>query len=308
MSPQTKIKKVGLIGYGYWGEKLARVLNELGVLHAIVDQRNAREDAARETYPDVILSPSYRPEDTGDWDAAAIATPPQTHYAIAKYLLGQGKHVFCEKPLACNEANALELEGQALAQGLRLQVGHIFMYNSGLKRMPEFAGSYDVHVQLLNVGGAPSDSTRSLWWAGIPHAMNIVRYLIPDDHYMMQVVEKKDSIRVRINYPMSNCRAFIHVADYTGVRKRNVEMVLPNGTRFVFDGDRPHELREDGKMTLSSLKYRREPLKAELDDFLSGEVITDRMGSSVAKMIEDAMSLKPGSVPSGMRTTGLDEM
>ena len=42
-------------------------------------------------------------------DAIVIATPPQTHYPIAKAALEAGKHVLVEKPLATSLADAYEL-------------------------------------------------------------------------------------------------------------------------------------------------------------------------------------------------------
>jgi len=54
----------------------------------------------------------------GGFDAAANVTPDAVHYPTTLALIQAGKHVLCEKPLATNYANALEMTEAAEAQGL----------------------------------------------------------------------------------------------------------------------------------------------------------------------------------------------
>ena len=49
-------------------------------------------------------------------EAVSIATPNNTHYAIAKAALEHGLHVVCEKPLCFTVAEARELEALAAAR------------------------------------------------------------------------------------------------------------------------------------------------------------------------------------------------
>ncbi|TPM36836.1 Gfo/Idh/MocA family oxidoreductase [Mesorhizobium sp. B2-3-4] len=54
----------------------------------------------------------------GEFDAAINATPDGVHKATTLALLTAGKHVFCEKPLAPNHADALAMTEAAEAAGL----------------------------------------------------------------------------------------------------------------------------------------------------------------------------------------------
>lgn len=54
----------------------------------------------------------------GDFDAAINATPDGVHKATTLQLIAAGKHVFCEKPLAPNHADALEMTEAAEKAGL----------------------------------------------------------------------------------------------------------------------------------------------------------------------------------------------
>jgi predicted dehydrogenase len=53
-------------------------------------------------------------------DAVYIATPPFTHYAIAKMALLNDKHVLCEKPFVANEQEVQELFEIARHRGLMI--------------------------------------------------------------------------------------------------------------------------------------------------------------------------------------------
>lgn len=53
-------------------------------------------------------------------DAVYIATPPFTHYALAKMALMNGKHVLCEKPFLSSENEVKELFELARTNGLMI--------------------------------------------------------------------------------------------------------------------------------------------------------------------------------------------
>src|SRR5436305_15285788 len=62
-------------------------------------------------------------------DAASVATPSNTHYAIARSLLAKGKHVLVEKLITDNTVHATELADLATSSGLILQVGRVELFN-----------------------------------------------------------------------------------------------------------------------------------------------------------------------------------
>lgn len=57
-------------------------------------------------------------------DAVAVATPPQTHYEMARLVLEQGCHLFCEKPFMPTLAAADEVLALARQRGLRVMVNN----------------------------------------------------------------------------------------------------------------------------------------------------------------------------------------
>lgn len=59
-----------------------------------------------------------------DLDAVIVATPPDSHAAIALSCIAAGKHVLLEKPLASNLAECLEIKAAAGANGTHVAVNH----------------------------------------------------------------------------------------------------------------------------------------------------------------------------------------
>ena len=70
--------KVGLIGKGKWGKVIDKTINELSL-------------------SDDFFNINFVEPEQADW--VIISTPNDLHYEQAMYWLGQGKNVFCEKPL-----------------------------------------------------------------------------------------------------------------------------------------------------------------------------------------------------------------
>lgn len=64
-----------------------------------------------------------------DLDAVLIATPNNTHPAIARRCVEAGKHIFCEKPVAFTVEEHDTLQAAAAARSLVFQVGLVFRYS-----------------------------------------------------------------------------------------------------------------------------------------------------------------------------------
>ncbi|WP_158651986.1 Gfo/Idh/MocA family oxidoreductase, partial [Helicobacter bizzozeronii] len=75
---------VGLIGYGYWGQKIARHLGRF-TLKSICDTSLDRLQEAQRDFKGVQVMPSIVGVlDDPEIQAVLIITPVNTHYALAK--------------------------------------------------------------------------------------------------------------------------------------------------------------------------------------------------------------------------------
>lgn len=122
---------IGLIGLGYWGPNLARVLTQASGCEftGCCDLNPQRLDKITHLYRSVRAFKDIDSLLDSGVDAVAIATPIGTHYELARKALLQGKHVFVEKPLAHSSAKARELDSLAESLGLTLMTGHTFIYS-----------------------------------------------------------------------------------------------------------------------------------------------------------------------------------
>ena len=102
--------RIAVVGSGYWGKNLIRNFHQLDALACIVDTDRETLAAFGRQYPDVATS--LHLEDALADDAIegiVVATPAETHYAIAHAALLAGKHVFVEKPLVLDEGHGEDL-------------------------------------------------------------------------------------------------------------------------------------------------------------------------------------------------------
>jgi predicted dehydrogenase len=135
--------ELGLVGAGGFASFLAGSAATLPSV-ALRSVADPRLDAA------VSLAGAYGARATDSWrdlldddgvDAVVVATPPADHADIARAALEAGKHVFCEKPLAVDEADAADLVETVERTGLVLVVDHVLRYNPLLRALTRLRGS-----------------------------------------------------------------------------------------------------------------------------------------------------------------------
>lgn len=130
----------GVIGYGYWGPNLARNVAESSDFRLAgmceLDENRINDFKAKYRDVKVVRELDRMLADPGV-DAVAVATPPATHYPLAKRALEAGKHVLVEKPLAVSSCEAAELVKLAKELGLVLMPGHTFVYSPAVNKVDE---------------------------------------------------------------------------------------------------------------------------------------------------------------------------
>jgi len=175
--------RAGLIGCGYWGERLLdafRVTPGIEIM-ALADRdptclaRWRDEYRASTDYRALLEDPSL--------DAIVVATPPSTHYALAREALRAGKHCWVEKPLAMDVAEASELVSLADTHERTLFVDETFLYDPLVRtarrwiREGRLGELRHLSFERLGMGRVRRDS--DVWWNSAAHDLSILRYLIP---------------------------------------------------------------------------------------------------------------------------------
>jgi predicted dehydrogenase len=174
---------VGVIGLGYWGPNLVRVLAELDGTEvvAVCDPRRDRLEMISKRFP--AARPYESPHELladDAIDAVVIATPITTHFELGMAALEAGLHVLIEKPLAASSIEAQTLISRAHELGLVLMPGHTFLYSPpvvcihDLIATGELGDIYFISTSRVNLGLHQPDV--SVAWDLAPHDFSILRY------------------------------------------------------------------------------------------------------------------------------------
>jgi predicted dehydrogenase len=187
-----------VVGYGYWGPNVVRNIAERSEfrLLGLCEPDAARAAEFSRRYPEcsveqqldtLLLDPRVQ--------AVSIATPPRTHYELARRALQAGKHVMVEKPLATTALQAEELVKLAAESNLVLMPGHTFVYSPPVNKVRDLIKSgtlgdvYFVTSSRMNLGLYQSDGVISDL---APHDLSILLYWL--DRPVTQVAVSGQSI------------------------------------------------------------------------------------------------------------------
>ncbi len=173
---------IGIVGAGYWGEKLMRVFGTTAglSLNAVCDYDERRlaglaTSAATTVDIDRLLQRT-------DIDAVAIATPPSTHYALARRVLEAGLHCWVEKPLAMRADEARHLVELARALPRTLFVDETYLYDPLVRLAKQWIERgrlgrlFHLSFERLGMGRIRRDS--NVWWNSAPHDLSLLCHLV----------------------------------------------------------------------------------------------------------------------------------
>jgi predicted dehydrogenase len=190
---------VGVIGCGYWGPNLIRNFVELpsANLLAVADMREDRLAHIKSRYPGIATTDDYWDFFAMPLDAIVVATPPSTHFAIARTCLEHDRHVLAEKPLTLSSDEALALIELAEERGLTLMVGHTFEYNAAVRALKELIDSGELgeiqYVDAVRVSLGLYQQDLDVVWDLAPHDISILLYLL-DSHPVLVSAQGADCI------------------------------------------------------------------------------------------------------------------
>jgi predicted dehydrogenase len=178
--------RVAIVGAGYWGPNLARNFRsspdwDLVAICDLDEHRARRAVGARSTVE--IETSVERLLARDDIDAVAIATPAESHAALALAAFDAGKHVVVEKPLARTSAEAAEIIKAGAAAELTLMVDHTYCYTPAVQYIHDIVARallgriLYVDSTRINLGLVQPDV--DVFWDLAPHDLAILDYVLP---------------------------------------------------------------------------------------------------------------------------------
>src|SRR6266567_3838 len=179
--------RIGIIGYGYWGPRIAR--NFQGIpdseLAVICDKSPDMLRRAGRAFPNVSVTSDLQAVlGSPCIDALCVITPVWTHFELAKAALENGKHVFVEKPFTSTVAQAEELIELAARKNLQIMVDHTFLFTGAVRKIRQLIDEdalgklYYYDSTRVNLGLFQHDV--NVIWDLAPHDLSIMDYLIQE--------------------------------------------------------------------------------------------------------------------------------
>jgi UDP-N-acetylglucosamine 3-dehydrogenase len=232
-----------LCGVGRMGRNHLRVIQESSRfrLRAIVDPILAAKATEVSGTP-VRASVDDVPD--GDYRAAVVATPTETHHGVAIRLLQKGKDLLIEKPLASNTAQCAEIARLATERGRKVAVGHVERFNPVVRKLREilksgWAGTA-IHYTFTRVGGYPEsvkDGNNVLIDLAV-HDIDILQMLAGEVSLLSSVIHNTIQPSVSDTAEMllrstGGASASIHVNWITPTKIRTVRITGSKGVVFA---------------------------------------------------------------------------
>ncbi len=132
--------KVAVVGVGHLGQHHARKFQSMEGAELVgIYDRDSQRAAQISSQLGCKAFESYEAM-LSACDAVDIAATTTAHYDLAKPALLAGKHIFLEKPITSELAQAEELLKIAEEKGLKIQVGHIERFNPVIREIEHEIG------------------------------------------------------------------------------------------------------------------------------------------------------------------------
>ncbi len=173
---------VAIIGYGYWGPKLARNFQNSNYFNVryIVDKSKKNLSNAKINFPLANLYTNYEVIKKNSLDLVVIASPTKSHFVIAKYFL-KNTNVLVEKPLSMSLRQVRLLEQISKKNKKLLFVDYPFLFSGSIKYIKEIIQSRK-YGNLLEIESfreqAPIRKDSNVVWDLAVHDISILNYLL----------------------------------------------------------------------------------------------------------------------------------
>jgi UDP-2-acetamido-3-amino-2,3-dideoxy-glucuronate N-acetyltransferase len=175
--------RIAVVGAGHWGKNLVRNVHALGALAAVHDAAPETREALSRTYPGCLVADDIeRIWADGTLPAVMIATPAATHGALVAAALRAGKHVFVEKPLCLDLAEAATLKAEARRAGRVLMVGHLLLYHPAFRALRKAVAAGELGaIRYIYSNRASLGKIRreeNALWSFAPHDISMILQLV----------------------------------------------------------------------------------------------------------------------------------
>ncbi|WP_433528424.1 Gfo/Idh/MocA family protein [Micromonospora sp. CA-263727] len=147
-----------VIGLGWWGQKIVADLADSEHVRVVMGVDVLESARARVTQRGIRLATSFEDALADEAvEAVVLCTPHRRHAEQIVAAAAAGKHVFCEKPLTTNGAEARAAIAAVQAAGVQLGIGHERRFEPAVVRLREMCGDGQLGTPLVFEGNFSQD-------------------------------------------------------------------------------------------------------------------------------------------------------
>jgi len=260
--------KIAIIGYGYWGPKLARnFLNSSKFdISYVVDKYKKNLFKAKNDFPLAKIIDNYKKIEIKDINLVVVSSPTSTHYEIAKFFL-KYTNVLVEKPLAINISQVIELEKISKKFKNNLFVDYPFIFSGSINYIKKIIQQRKLG-KLLEIESyreqAPLRNDASVIWDLCVHDISILKYLLNKNpkkvnsiKYNTSKNKYEDTAYVNLKYE-NQLNVFIKNSWLSPVKIRTIKFKFTNGFIICDENESIYKVRIYRKTKKDSLNYKME--------------------------------------------------
>jgi predicted dehydrogenase len=273
--------KIALIGYGYWGSKLARNFQNLEVfkLISIADIMPENLSLAKKNYPLLKTSNDYKKTIKNNIiDLVIISSPTTTHYKICKFALENYKHVLVEKPLSLSLKEVKELNKIAQSKKKMIFVDYPFLFSGTIKKIKRIINK-NTYGKILEIESfreqAPIRKDVNVIWDLCTHDISILTHLLKGNPYSIHTIKKRnikgsfcDTAYINLKYP-NNLNVLIKNAWVSPTKIRLIKIKFEKAILYCDENESLYKIKIYKNKSNKLINYNMEIPNLDLTEPLS---------------------------------------
>ena len=273
--------KIALIGYGYWGSKLARNFQNLEVfkLISIADIMPENLSLAKKNYPLLKTSNDYKKTIKNNIiDLVIISSPTTTHYKICKFALENYKHVLVEKPLSLSLKEVRELIKIAKSKKKMIFVDYPFLFSGTINFIKKIInkGTYGRILEIESFREqAPIRKDVNVIWDLCTHDISILTHLLKGNPYSIHTIKKRnikgsfcDTAYINLKYP-NNLNVLIKNAWVSPTKIRLIKIKFEKAILYCDENESLYKIKIYKNKSNKLINYNMEIPNLDLTEPLS---------------------------------------
>jgi predicted dehydrogenase len=270
------IYKVALIGFGYWGPKLARNFNNSNnfEIRYIIDNNQKNLDKAKKDFPLSKRLKDYKTLDKNIVDLVVISSPTKTHFNIAKYFLNYC-NVLIEKPLSLNSNDVIKLENIAKVNKKLLFVDYPFIFSGSINYIKDIIKN-ERYGKLIEIESfreqAPIRSDADVVWDLGVHDISILKHWLNSNpkkinsiKYNSVKTSKKDTAYINLEYK-NNIKVFIKNSWISPIKIRLIKLKFQKAIIYCDENEALYKIKIFTRTNKLNLNYKLEIPEIDLSE------------------------------------------